>query len=79
VEDIAAGINVAVAKRIAQLGEQVGIEPDVALTGGGALNVGLRRALQQHLGIAPIVPELAQFCVAAGAALAAHRQVAGKR
>jgi len=77
VADIAAGIHAAVAKRIAQMARSVGVEPAVVLNGGGALNAGLRRALERELGVALIVPELAQFCVAVGAALAAQTSDAG--
>lgn len=68
VADIAAGIHAAVAKRIAQMGEQVGIEPEILLNGGGALNVGLQRAVKGELNAEITVPELAQYCVALGAA-----------
>jgi predicted CoA-substrate-specific enzyme activase len=77
VADIAAGIHAAAARRIGQLARQVGVEREVVLNGGGALNVGLRRALEDELGVELIVPEPAQFCVALGAALAAQSHKRG--
>jgi activator of 2-hydroxyglutaryl-CoA dehydratase len=72
--DIAAGIHTAVARRIREMAQQVGLEPEVVLDGGGALNVGLRRALERELGLETIVPEQAQFCVAVGAACQAQQR-----
>jgi predicted CoA-substrate-specific enzyme activase len=49
--DIAAGINNAMAIRIALLAGAVGIEKDVCMTGGVAKNVGVLKALEEHLGV----------------------------
>ncbi|MCP4137910.1 MAG: 2-hydroxyglutaryl-CoA dehydratase [bacterium] len=51
VEDIAAGINTAMASRMAILVNSVGMESDVCMTGGVAKNNGVLSALEQLLGI----------------------------
>ncbi len=48
--DIAAGINDNVAREIMHLVRGVGIENDIAVTGGTAKNVGLVRCLEKYLG-----------------------------
>lgn len=50
-EDIAAGVHGAVARRVSNLLNRVGIEPDIVFTGGVAKNSGMRQALEEHLGI----------------------------
>ena len=47
----------------------MGILPEVALTGGGALNTGLVRALERNLKCGLLLPSLPQFTGAVGAAL----------
>ncbi len=51
IEDIAAGINNAMASRMAVLVNNVGIEPDVSMTGGVSKNQGVVSALEKQLGI----------------------------
>ena len=48
--DIAAGINDNVAREIMHLVRGVGVENDIAVTGGTAKNVGLVRCLEKYLG-----------------------------
>ncbi|MDT8271700.1 MAG: acyl-CoA dehydratase activase [Desulfomonilia bacterium] len=49
--DLAAGINQAMAARVAILAKSVGIEKDVCMTGGVAKNTGVVAALEKHLGL----------------------------
>ncbi len=51
VEDIAAGINTAMASRIVTLVNNLGIEPEVCMTGGVAKNEGVLAAIEKLLGL----------------------------
>lgn len=48
-EDIAAGIHLATARRILNLLNRIGIEPEILFTGGVSNNAGMVRALEQVL------------------------------
>ncbi len=48
--DIAAGINTAMAGRVATLASTIGLESDVCLTGGGAKNAGVVNTLEKIIG-----------------------------
>lgn len=48
-EDIAAGIHVATARRVHNLLNRVGIEPDIVFTGGVSKNKGMKEALETLL------------------------------
>lgn len=76
VEDILAGIHRANASRIYGMVSKVKIEKDVAITGGGAKNVGLRKALEEKLGFPAVVPPEPLITGALGAALIAGERVA---
>jgi predicted CoA-substrate-specific enzyme activase len=75
--DIVAGINNAVAGRLAAMVGRVGMVEDVVLTGGCAKNDGLAKALEQRLKVKikklPMDPQVAG---AIGAALIASEKVA---
>ncbi len=71
VEDILAGVHSALASRIQSLVSRLGMQPDVALTGGGAKDIGLVRSIEQTLDTATLVPEEPQISAALGAALIA--------
>jgi predicted CoA-substrate-specific enzyme activase len=73
-EDIIAGIHGALATKIQGLVERVGFEPDYALIGGGAKNVGLVREIEQSLETKVLVPEEPQIVAALGAALMAEEK-----
>jgi (R)-2-hydroxyacyl-CoA dehydratese activating ATPase len=75
VEDILAGTHQSIAGRIAALLRQVGVEQDVALTGGVTKNVGMVRALEQRLGMQVVVHPDAEYAGALGAALLGLRRV----
>jgi predicted CoA-substrate-specific enzyme activase len=69
VENLIAGIHEAIAVRIISLVNKLKIEPDVAVTGGGAKNMGLVRALEEKLGYNVLVPPEPLLTGAIGAAL----------
>jgi predicted CoA-substrate-specific enzyme activase len=73
-EDILAGLHEALASRIYSMAEHVKIEPPVVLTGGGAKNVGLLKALERRLGYELLVPPEPLITGALGAALLAKEQ-----
>jgi len=76
--DIAAGVQNAIALRVAVLAGRAARGP-VCFTGGVALQAGMVRALQTALACEVWVPELPQFTGALGAAILAgrRRQAAG--
>ncbi len=81
VEDIAAGINNAMASRMAVLVNNIGVERDVCMTGGVAKNGGVLTAIENQLGIRlkrirRFDPQLAG---AVGAALFAGERAGGGR
>ncbi len=68
--DIAAGAHASVARRVRNLLNRVGIEPNVLFTGGVSNNVGMRKALERVLGFPIEVSKLnTVFAGALGAAL----------
>lgn len=67
--DIIAGIHQAIAERIFGLVKMVKIEQRVAVTGGGAKNIGLVKELAKKLGSEVVVPPEPQLMGAFGAAL----------
>ena len=69
VENLIAGIHQAIATRIFGLVNKLKIEPDVAVTGGGAKNIGLVRALEEKMGCTLLVPPEPLLTGAIGAAL----------
>jgi len=74
-EDLAAGIHQAVAGRICSMVAKLKIERDVAVTGGGAKNVGLVKALESKLGFAVLIPPDPLITGALGAALLGRETV----
>ncbi|MEW6141638.1 MAG: acyl-CoA dehydratase activase [Chloroflexota bacterium] len=78
--DIAAGIYFATVSRLMALCKRIGIEKDVAVVGGVALNTGLVKILEGELGFGVIVPENPQIVAALGAAIIAKESLeAGKK
>jgi len=68
--DIAAGINDMTSRWILHLARNIGVEPDVGLTGGIANNIGVVRCLERALGIEFVsFPEDPRIIGAIGAAL----------
>ncbi len=74
-EDILAGVQNAIASKIANLLDRVGLEKDCAMVGGGALDVGLVKRTEERLGINLFIPEAPQMMAAFGAALYASEYI----
>ncbi len=74
VEDIAAGIHKAIARRVGAMAKRIGVVPPVAFAGGVAKNLGVVKALEEELGVKLIVPEEPQIIGALGAALLATEE-----
>lgn len=72
IPDIVAGIHTSVVERTYGLMRRIGIELDVAMTGGVALNEGLRERLAQRIDHPVLTSDMAQFNGALGAALYAR-------
>jgi (R)-2-hydroxyacyl-CoA dehydratese activating ATPase len=70
-ENIVAGLHNALASRVAALAQRLGVEPDLVLTGGGAKNTGMVRAMKEALGCELLVPEEPLLTGALGAAILA--------
>jgi len=73
-EDILAGIHRAMAAKTLNLVERVGFEPDCALIGGGAKDIGLVKSIEESLELSLLVPEQPQIVAALGAALIAREK-----
>ena len=69
VENILRGIHNSLADRALSLLKRVGLDGDVTLIGGVALQAGMVAALQDKLGVPVNVPEAPQLTAALGAAL----------
>jgi predicted CoA-substrate-specific enzyme activase len=67
--NLVAGIHQAIAGRIFALVNKLKIKPDVAITGGGAKNTGLLKALEARFGCPVLVPPEPLLTGALGAAL----------
>ncbi len=67
--DIIAGLHEAIATRVYSMLRRLKVEREVVLTGGGAKNVGLVKALEAKLGFAVVVPPEPLLTGAIGAAL----------
>ena len=61
--------------RIISLCKRIGIERDVAVTGGVARNSGLIKILEGELGFQVFVPEAPQLVAALGAAVVAQENI----
>jgi predicted CoA-substrate-specific enzyme activase len=73
IENIAAGIHLAIAHRVGNMAKSFGIERDVLFVGGVAKNTGFRRALEEFLEIQfPPISQDPQIVGALGAALLAR-------
>lgn len=75
VSDILAGVHLALANKISSLVDRLGLVMDCALTGGGALNAGLIKSIEEKMGFKLLVPEQPQFVNALGAAIMAESGV----
>ena len=69
IPEIIAGLHAAIAGRVVNLVRTLGIQKDVAVTGGGAMNIGLIRAVENQVGFPVLVPAEPLLTGALGAAL----------
>jgi benzoyl-CoA reductase subunit D len=75
--EIARAVFDAMADRISSMVHRLGINPDVALVGGVAKDVGFIASLKRKLGLEILVPEYPEFVGALGAALTAASRAKG--
>lgn len=73
-EDIVAGIHKSIAKRVVGMAKRIKIQPKLAFCGGVAKNVGVKKALENELGIEITIPEEPQIPGALGAAILAFEE-----
>ncbi len=71
-EDILAGVHKALADKISALIDRVGLEEQCAISGGGGLNIGLIKSVEEKLGLKLLVPPEPQIIAALGAAIMAE-------
>ena len=76
VPDILKGLHEAIADRVASLAMRVGLEIQMAITGGVAKNIGVVRALEERLNAHLLIPPEPQITGALGAALIALEKLA---
>jgi len=74
-EDIAAGVNNALASKISSLVKKVKLEEPCAICGGGALNTALVKTIETELNTNLLVPPQPQLITALGAAIIAAASV----
>jgi len=74
-QDIVAGIYCSIVSRLMMLCKRIGIEQDIAVTGGVALNRGLVKVLEREIGSDVLVPEAPQIAAALGAAIIASENI----
>jgi activator of 2-hydroxyglutaryl-CoA dehydratase len=70
-EDIAAGVNKALASKISSLVKKLKLEEPCAICGGGALNTALVKTIESELNTKLLVPPYPQLITALGAAIIA--------
>ncbi len=71
-EDILGGVHKALADKISALIDRVGLEEQCAISGGGGLDVGIIKSVEEKLGIQLLVPPQPQIITALGAAIMAE-------
>jgi len=76
-EDILAGVHQALANKISALIDRVGLEKDCAISGGGGLDAGLIKSVEEKLGVQLLVPPQPQIITALGAAIMAVEMAKG--
>lgn len=74
VPDLVAGICRSVASRVSALAKRAGIREQVCMSGGVAQNGGVRKALEEELGVSIAYSKKAQLTGALGAALYAYEK-----
>ena len=73
-EDILAGVHKALANKLSALVDRVGLEKECAISGGGGLDIGLIKSLEEKLGLKLLVPPQPQLTTALGAAIMAEEK-----
>lgn len=73
-EDILAGVHKALAGKISALVDRVGLGEDCAISGGGGLDVGIVKCVEEKLGVGLLVPPHPQIIGALGAAIMAEER-----
>ncbi len=73
-EDILAGVHKALANKISALIDRVEMEEQCAICGGGGLDIGLIKSIEDKLGIKLLVPPQPQIIGALGAAIIAKER-----
>ena len=74
-EDLVAGIHKAIATRVAIMASSIKLKEKTVFTGGVAKNVGVKRMLEEEIGLEILVPEEPQIIGALGAALVAKQEL----
>jgi (R)-2-hydroxyacyl-CoA dehydratese activating ATPase len=72
IEDILNGIHQAICYRLSGMLDQLGVEPEVTMSGGVAKNIGIVRKIEKKLGLKINIPQEPQIVGALGAALIAR-------
>jgi len=72
--DIVAGLHRALAIRTAAMALKMNVEEDCAMTGGGAVDIGLVKTMEKEIGKSIVVPEDPLITGAIGAALIASER-----
>ncbi|MFC2005644.1 acyl-CoA dehydratase activase [Chloroflexota bacterium] len=75
IADILAGLHNSIASRVINMVRRLKIEPDVVLTGGVAMNVGMVQAVKENLKCEVFVPDDPLLSGAVGAAILAREFV----
>ena len=73
--DIIAGIHKTIANKIVALTSRVGVIPQIALTGGVALNIGVKKMLEEALGESLYIAPNPQITGALGASIIALKNL----
>jgi (R)-2-hydroxyacyl-CoA dehydratese activating ATPase len=77
-EDIASGVHFAIARRVCNLVNRIGLDPDMIFSGGVSNNIGVKHALESLLRRPFVTPRLnTVFCGALGAAMIAQQKLFG--
>jgi predicted CoA-substrate-specific enzyme activase len=74
-KDLIAGVHKAVAARVAAMAASITLRPDAVFTGGVAKNIGVKRFLEEEIGMELNVPDEPQIIGALGAALFAQTKL----
>lgn len=74
-EEVVAGIFASTVSRLMVISKRVGIQKEVAVTGGVALNRGIIKQLEKELGFEVLVPDEPRTVAALGAAILAQEGI----